>query len=56
MRITEEHLENLVLSWFAELGYTVVSGYDIAPDTPAAERADYRQVFLLERLRRALLN
>jgi len=55
MKITEEQLENLVLSWFAELGYTVINGYDIAPGTPEAERTDYRQVILRDRLRTKLI-
>lgn len=54
MKISEEQLENLVLSWFAELGYTIVNGYDIAPDSPEAERTDYRQVVLRARLRTKL--
>src|SRR5690554_2699791 len=48
--ITEDQLEQLCLRWFAETGYEVVSGYDIAPDGPTPERADYRQVTLQERL------
>ncbi|ART80497.1 type I restriction endonuclease subunit R [Oceanisphaera avium] len=48
--ITEDQLEQLCLSWFAETGYEVVSGYDIAPDGPAPERIDYRQVTLQGRL------
>lgn len=56
--ITEDQLEQLCLSWFAETGYEVVSGYDIAPDGPTPERADYRQVTLQGRLLQqlALLN
>ena len=48
--ITEDQLEQLCLSWFAETGYEVVSGSDIAPGEPAAERSDYRQVTLQGRL------
>lgn len=48
--ITEDQLEQLCLRWFAETGYEVVSGYDIAPDGPTPERADYRQVTLQGRL------
>src|SRR5690554_6516058 len=48
--ITEDQLEQLCLRWFSETGYEVVSGYDIAPDGPTPERADYRQVTLQERL------
>ncbi len=55
MKINEEQLENLVLSWFAELGYITKNGLDIAPETPEAERTDYRQVILRDRLRTKLL-
>jgi type I restriction enzyme R subunit len=36
------------------LGYSVLHGPDIAPGEPAAERADFSQVLLTERLRAAL--
>lgn len=48
--ITEDNLEQLCLAWFEGIGYEVVCGYDIAPDGPAPERADYRQVLLRGRL------
>lgn len=50
-RINEEQFENHLISIFQELGYDYVNGYDIAPDTPQAERADYREVVLAGRLR-----
>ncbi|MCA1639830.1 MAG: type I restriction endonuclease subunit R, partial [Acidobacteria bacterium] len=53
--MNEEQLENLVLSWFEELGYITKNGLDIAPDTPEAERTDYRQVILRDRLRTKLI-
>ncbi|RNF52332.1 type I restriction endonuclease subunit R [Marinomonas hwangdonensis] len=52
--MTEDQLEQEVLGWLAEIGYTSVNGYDIAPDGPAAERADYVQPLLLERLQGAI--
>jgi type I restriction enzyme, R subunit len=54
MRINESVFEETVLTWFDELGYVVKNGFDIAPNTPEAERKDYRQVILLERLRSKL--
>lgn len=42
------------LGWLAELGYTAVSGYDIAHDGPNPQRADHRQVLLPFRLREAI--
>lgn len=52
--MTEDQLEQEALSWLVETGYRHVRGYDIAPDGPAAERADYRQPLLIERLRSAI--
>ena len=48
--ITEDQLEQLCLDWFQSLGYDYACGYDIAPGEPAAERSDYRQVILQDRL------
>ena len=46
MLMTEDQLEQLCLEWFAEGGWEVAHGPDLAPDGPAPERADYRQVLL----------
>lgn len=56
MPILEDHLEQHVLEQLQELGYAYECGYDIAPapDDPRPEREDYRQVWLLGRLERAL--
>lgn len=54
MKITEEQFENLVLKWLQELGYSYENGYEIAPGTDRAERKDYRQVVLFDRLRSRL--
>jgi type I restriction enzyme, R subunit len=53
MPVYESHFEEAALDWFAELGYQKVSGYDIAPvpDGVTPERANYKQVLLVERLR-----
>lgn len=48
--ITEDQLEQLCLSWFNEIGYDYVCGYDIAPDASAPERSDFRQLILTGRL------
>ena len=53
-RITESVVEEAALDWLEGLGWTVAHGPDIAPDTLAAERADYGQVILEQRLRDAL--
>ena len=52
--ITENILEQTCLEWLAELGWTVLHGPDLAPGMPGQERGDYRQIFLLDRLRNAL--
>lgn len=52
--MTEDQLEQEVLGWLQEVGYQAVCGYDIAPDGPNQERADYLQPVLIERLRSAL--
>ncbi len=51
---TESIVEDATLEWLAELGYTILHGPEIAPGEPFAEREDYGQVILPERLRQAL--
>ena len=53
---TEAAVETAALSWLSNLGWQVAYGPEIAPDTPGAERTDFTQVVLEERLREALLN
>ena len=52
--LTEAELEQAALDWLVGLGWQVVHGPTIAPDTPRAERANYGEVILERRLRRAL--
>lgn len=52
--MTEDQLEQQCLEWFAETGWEVAYGPDLAPDGSAPERADYRQVLLLADLEAAL--
>lgn len=52
--ITENILEETCLSWLEGLGWNVLHGPEIAPEMPAQERSDYRQVLLICRLRDAL--
>ena len=52
--MTEDQLEHEALGWLSAVGYQTLSGYDLAPDGSAPERADYRQVLLIERLRGAI--
>lgn len=52
--VAESDVEELALLHFAQLGYEVVHGPDIAPDEPASERATYSDVVLRGRLEEAL--
>ena len=52
--ITEADVEEAALAWLAGVGWQVKHGRDIAPDAPGAERDDYGQVVLEQRLRDAL--
>src|SRR5258708_4370088 len=54
MSINESIVEQAALDWLAGLGYEVLSGLAIAPGETAAERSDYRQVFLFDRLQTKL--
>ena len=52
--MTEDQLEQEALGWLADVGYATRYGLDIAPDGSAPERANYREVVLVERLRGAI--
>ena len=52
--LTESEIESAALAWLAGLGYQTVFGPDIAPGMPGAERTDYSEVVLAQRLRDAL--
>src|SRR5258708_27783948 len=51
---TESIVEEAALSWFEELGYTVLHGAHIAPGELHAERSSYSDVVLADRLHAAL--
>lgn len=52
--MTEDQLEQETLAWLQDVGYTHLYGPDIAFDGARPERADYRQVQLVVRLREAI--
>ena len=54
--VSEADVEQVALEWLSSQGWQTTYGPDIAPDTPGAERTDFTQVILVERLRDALLN
>ena len=51
---TESVVEQAALAWLESIGWRVSHGPNIAPDTPGAERRDYGDVVLAQRLRDAL--
>ena len=51
---TESVVEQAALAWLESTGWAVKNGAEIAPGEPAAERDDYGQVVLAQRLRDAL--
>ena len=52
--VTESVVEQAALAWLADTGWQLANGPDIAPGEPSAERANYAQVILEQRLRQAL--
>lgn len=52
--LTESTIEQAALAWLEAIGWKVAHGPDIAPDTSAAERTNYGEVVLSQRLRDAL--
>ena len=52
--VDEAALELLLLDDLRRLGWQVTHGVDISPGEPGAERHDYREVVLAERLRSAV--
>ncbi len=53
-QFTESIVEQAALAWLEAAGWAVANGPDIAPDTPMAERSDYSEIVLAQRLRDAL--
>lgn len=53
-RFSESVVEQAALAWLESLGYTILSGLEIAPGESQAERENYRQVVLETRFRQAL--
>jgi type I restriction enzyme, R subunit len=52
--VTESIVERAALAWLEAIGWCVAHGPDVAPDMVAAERRDYGEVVLAQRLRDAL--
>src|SRR5437899_4276835 len=52
--LTESVVEEAALSWFADSGYRLLHGPEIAPGELAAERAGFGDVVLAGRFRTAL--
>lgn len=54
MKYIESHLEEAVLEWFGELGYQIINGPEIDPQSEKPERRDFSEVILSERLKNAV--
>ena len=54
--VSEADVEQVALEWLSSLGWQTAYGPDMAPDTLNAERTDFSEVVLEERLRDALFN
>ncbi len=52
--LTESDVEQAAIAWLGSIGWRIAHGPDIAPDTLTAERRDYGEVVLAQRLRDAL--
>jgi type I restriction enzyme R subunit len=52
--MTEDKLEQEMLSWLQEIGYTPIYGPNIACDGESPERSSYQEILLIERLRNAI--
>jgi type I restriction enzyme R subunit len=51
--ISEDHIEQIIIQEFIDLGYSYVNGADISPEGIAQER-DFDEVVLKQRLRSAI--
>ena len=52
--INEDQLEQLAIQWFQDTGWSYAHGPDIAPESAAPERSDFREVILKDRLSSAI--
>ena len=52
--VTESVVEQAALAWLESVGWQIAHGPDVGPDMPRAERRDYGEVVLIQRLRDAL--
>ncbi len=53
--VNEDDVERAALEWLGGQAWQVAHGPDIAPNTPSAERTDYGDIVLAQRLRDALV-
>lgn len=53
--LSEDEVEAAALTWLAELGWSVVHGPEVNPESAPLERTDYSAVVLAATLRDALI-
>jgi type I restriction enzyme R subunit len=53
-RFVESMVEDAALDWLREIGYQVLAGREIDPESPGEERTSYEEPLLLERLSSAV--
>ena len=53
-KLCESEIEKMAIEELESPGYAYISGVDLAPDAPSAERQSYGDVLLMGRLRTAL--
>ena len=54
MSLNEDTIEQAAIDWFGQLGYSFLSGPEIAPGEVQEERSSFGDVILVERLRTAV--
>lgn len=54
MLFVESEVEDATLEWLERLGYEILNGQEIAPDSPKRERTGYQEVILERRLEKAI--
>jgi len=54
-KLCESSIEEMAIDELTNLDYSYISGIDLAPDSPTAERYSYQDILLMDRLKAALV-